>query len=155
MQRIEIEAGRLFLDVGLDEVAGDEPLPAEHLVEHVRAGTAWVAVVGTRVVGYAIASVVDGEGHLDQVSVVPEFGRQGIGGALLTAVAAWSRGNGRHSLTLTTFRDVPWNGPYYARLGFVEVAADELGPELTAIRAREARLDALRPRTAMRLSLLD
>ena len=25
----------------------------------------------------------------------------------------------RPTLTLTTFRDVPWNAPYYERMGFV------------------------------------
>ncbi len=45
-----------------------------------------------------------------------------------------------HSLAaLTTFRDVPWNMPFYARLGFDEVAPNELTPALRAVLADEAR----------------
>ena len=42
------------------------------------------------------------------------------------------------AVTLTTFRDVPWNAPYYERLGFRTLAADEITPGLAAIRAHEA-----------------
>ena len=38
-------------------------------------------------------------------------------------------------LTLTTFTDVPWNRPYYERLGFTVL--DDLGPELAALVAHE------------------
>ena len=40
-------------------------------------------------------------------------------------------------LTLSTFRSVPWNAPYYARLGFAELPAAELTPGLTEILAAE------------------
>ncbi len=43
-------------------------------------------------------------------------------------------------MTLTTFADVPWNGPYYRRLGWRDLPAAELGPELAAIRRHEASL---------------
>ena len=36
---------------------------------------------------------------------------------------AWDLGYDR--LSLTTYRDLPWNGPFYARLGFVEAAHPE------------------------------
>jgi hypothetical protein len=38
-------------------------------------------------------------------------------------------------VTLTTYADVPWNGPWYARHGFAELA--ELTPELARLRAAE------------------
>jgi hypothetical protein len=58
------------------------------------------------------------------------------------------------SLTLTTFRHVPFNAPFYARRGFAEIPAHEQGPELVAQLADEARrgLDPAR-RVAMRLRL--
>ncbi len=40
-------------------------------------------------------------------------------------------------MTLTTYRDVPWNAPYYARLGFEVVADEDLGPGLRAVRELE------------------
>jgi hypothetical protein len=56
---------------------------------------------------------------------------------------------------LTTFAHVPWNAPYYARLGFAVLTSDELGPELRATREGERWLDELQPRVAMRRSLCD
>jgi hypothetical protein len=41
-------------------------------------------------------------------------------------------------VTLTTFRDVPWNAPYYERIGYRALREDEIGPELRALMAREA-----------------
>ena len=43
-------------------------------------------------------------------------------------------------MTLTTFADAPWNGPYYRRLGWRDLPAAELGPELASIRRHEASL---------------
>jgi len=64
--------------------------------------------------------------------------RRGIGTALVRAVCAWSTGNGYPQLTLTTFRAVRWNMPFYSRLGFVEIPPDKLPPQLAAVVAQEA-----------------
>jgi GNAT superfamily N-acetyltransferase len=61
--------------------------------------------------------------HLEQLSVHPAHGRRGIGRALLRAGIAWAAARGFDELTLATYRDVPWNGPFYASEGF-----DEAGP---------------------------
>lgn len=152
IRAIERRAGQAFATVGLAFVADDEPPSSAVLAHHVAAGTLWVTVDDDdRPVGYARASVVDGEGHLDQVSVDPGHQRRGIAAALIDQVSAWASALGYPGVTLTTYRDVAWNGPVYARLGFRPLGDDELGPELTAIRAREraAGLDA-QPRLAMR-----
>ncbi|CFW92670.1 acetyltransferase [Bordetella pertussis] len=47
---------------------------------------------------------------------------------------------GLPAITLTTFRDLPWNQPFYARLGFATLQADGLNVRLQAILAREASL---------------
>jgi GNAT superfamily N-acetyltransferase len=153
-QAIEVAAGRLFAGIGLRSIAEAPPDDLETLRAHQEGGTIWVAIVDDVPVGYALASVVDGEGHLDQVSVLPELGRRGIGTALVERVEAWARGAGRRALTLTTFRDVEWNGPYYTKLGFAALDEAELGPELAAIRERE-RANGLDvgPRQAMRKPL--
>ena len=65
-------------------------------------------------VGYAMVGLVDGHAHLEQLSVLPEHGGRGIGTALLDAVAAWATARGDAEVTLTTFRDVPFNAPLYA-----------------------------------------
>lgn len=80
-----------------------------------------VAVAGGRVVGFAHVTDQDGHAHLEQLSVLPEHGRRGIGGALVRASMDEARWAGYDEMSLCTYRDVPWNGPFYARLGFVEV----------------------------------
>ena len=153
-QAIEVAAGRLFAEIGLREIAAAPPDDLAKLRGHQERGTLWVALLDQELVGYAMVSVVDGEGHLDQVSVRPEHGRRGVGTALVERARAWAVEHGYHAMTLTTFRDVAWNGPYYAKLGFVPLAETELGPALRAIRDHEKAdgLDVL-PRQAMRRRL--
>jgi GNAT superfamily N-acetyltransferase len=155
MQEIEREAGTLFAEVGMCDVAEDEPLPRDNLAEYVRNGRAWIAEVDGRRAGYALADQVDGCGHLEQVSIRPEYGRRGIGRALIETVKAWAREEGFQALTLSTFRDVPWNGPYYARLGFRALSDEELTSGLRALREHETELGLdITSRQAMRLDLL-
>jgi GNAT superfamily N-acetyltransferase len=134
MRDIERAAGELFRPLGMDAVADDDPGSPEHLRACADDGRAWVAEHDGTVAGYLLAAVVDGEGHVEQVSVDPAFAGRRIGAALVERAARWARG----PLTLTTFRDVAWNGPYYARLGFRWLADDEIGPELRAVREAEA-----------------
>ncbi len=138
---IEIEraAGARFRDVGMPEIADDDPGSVEDLAEYAAAGRSWVAVddVGAPV-GYVLVDVVDGNAHIEQLSVRPAAQGAGIGRALLDHVTTWALGRGAPALTLTTFRDVPWNAPLYEHLGFRVLAEPELGPELCALRATEA-----------------
>ena len=154
MQAIEVDAGDRFRAIGMDAVADDPPPATELLLEHVSAGTAWVAIAGATdgvPLGYALASEVDGEGHLDQVSVRSDASGRGVGALLVEAALAWSRAAGHPAVTLTTYRDVRWNGPWYVRLGFVAIPEDALTPGLRGIRAWE-RERGLEPpaRIAMR-----
>jgi len=80
-----------------------------------------VAVAGGQVVGFAHVTDQDGHAHLEQLSVLPEHGRRGIGGALVHAAMEEARWAGYDDMSLCTYRDVPWNGPFYASLGFAEV----------------------------------
>ncbi len=142
--RIEVEAGRLFLTVDMPLVAGDEVDEAalSHAIAEQRV---WVASYDGAVAGYVEASVVDGRAHVDQVSVLPAAGRRGIGRALVRYVEAWGRERSLDGTTLTTFRDVPWNGPFYRRLGYRELAEAEIGPELRAVMEREATWPGIVP----------
>lgn len=154
LREVERAAGRPFADVGMDLVASDEPPSPAVLREFQEAGRAWVAVVEDVPVAYLIAEVVDGCAHVEQVTVAPEHARRRIGAGLIEALAAWAREGAVPALTLTTFTEVPWNGPYYLRLGFRYLDDDELTPGLRAIRAAEAvaGLDAW-PRACMRRDL--
>jgi len=152
LRDIERRAGARFRDVGLGHIADAEPFAAEELTAFIDAGRAWVA--GETPCGYAVATVVDGNGHLEQISVDPAHQGNGVGRALIDRVCDWARAIGATGLTLTTFTDVPWNGPLYQHLGFVVLDEHELGSELRAVRAHEAEL-GLDPaqRVCMRLDL--
>ncbi|MFC7644232.1 GNAT family N-acetyltransferase [Streptosporangium lutulentum] len=98
---------------------------------------------------------VDGALHLDQLAVHPDHGRRGIGGRLLEAVCDHATSAGAAAVTLTTFRDVPWNGPWYAQRGFAVLDPAEWGPELVALVEHERELGIeLAPRVVMRRVLL-
>ncbi|MET9291424.1 GNAT family N-acetyltransferase [Streptomyces sp. NPDC003077] len=150
LQAIERAAGEPFRSLGMDAIADDEPPTLEELVGYQRAGRALVVCVGDDdvPVGYLLWEPVDGLAHIEQVSVRPDVSRRGLGRALIERVA---RDSGLPGLTLTTFRDVPWNAPYYARLGFRVLAADEVTPGLRAVREHEAAIGLDRwPRVCMR-----
>jgi GNAT superfamily N-acetyltransferase len=99
----------------------------------------WVVTDGhDRPVAFAIAHHLDGSVHLHELDVHPDHARQGLGRRLIAAVADWARGCGATALTLTTFQDVAWNGPYYSRLGFRTLDPVALSPALAAVRQAEA-----------------
>ena len=89
------------------------------------------------VAGRRLASVLDGLGH----DVHPDHGRRGLGARLLRAVLDLARARGCGVVTLTTYRDLPWNAPFYARHGFAEVAPEDW----TADMARRAAAEDVRP----------
>lgn len=157
LQRIERRAGERFRVIGRPEVADAEPASLEQLAHYAADGRAWVAVDddGARI-GYVLVDRVDGQAHVEQISVLPDQQGRGVGRALLGAVRRWAVEAGMAALTLTTFRDVAWNAPLYRHLGFVELTEPEIGPELRALRAAEAAhgLDPAE-RVCMRLGIVD
>lgn len=136
---VEVAAGRLFHSVGMSDVAEDVPQIAD-LRKAVAAGRIWVASVRGEVAAYISATVLDGNAHIAQVSVAPDYARRGIGKALIGVVEAWGRRAGCPATTLTTFRDVPWNAPHYLRLGYEVLADHEIGAELARTMEHEASL---------------
>lgn len=139
LRAVERDAGRAFAAIGMPEVAADEPRSVGELESLVSAGRAWVAADGSdRPVAYLLSGVVDGCAHVEQVSVAPAHARRGLGAALIDHLDADAAAQNQPALTLTTFRDVPWNAPYYARLGFVVLDRAEQGHELRALIEREA-----------------
>ena len=155
LQDIERSAGICFRDIGMPEIADDQPLPVAELARYQQAGTAWVAADSTDIpVAYLIAEIVDDNLHVEQVSVHSDHARQGLGCRLIDHAAQYAHAKHLPALTLTTFTHVPWNAPYYTRCGFRVLSTDELTPGLHAIRRAEAAhgLDKW-PRVCMRRDL--
>jgi GNAT superfamily N-acetyltransferase len=103
-------------------------------------------------VGLCRIDAIGAAAHLEQLSVHPDHGRRGIGRALLRAGIEWAGAHGYGELTLVTYREVPWNGPFYASEGFVEVgpaddwlAARGLSPEEPVMARYGTRILMTRP----------
>ncbi|MGY1805156.1 GNAT family N-acetyltransferase [Blastococcus sp. SYSU D00922] len=152
LRDIEWAAGRAFADLGMHLVADDEPPSLDTLQGYADAGRAWVRTDDEdRPVAYLLADVVDGCAHLEQVSVHPDHARRGLGRELVDRLLAWALEQHLPAITLTTYVDVPWNGPYYERLGYRFLDESELTPGVRRIRRAEADRGLDRwPRAAMR-----
>ena len=125
LRDVELASGQLFRDVGMAEIADDEPMWLDAWPSYVE--RTWVYEVDGAVVGFVMCEELGDALHIEQLSVDPAHGRRGIGAALVRHAIGVA---GRRPVTLTTFRDVPWNMPFYERLGFVE--AVEPSPALRA-----------------------
>ena len=126
-------------ETGLTLDSLEDVTEIEELDDARRCGQLWVATtVGGVIVGFAQVVILDGDAHLDEVDVVPEHGQHGVGTRLVTAVCEWARDNGYPRVTLTTFRDVPWNRAFYEKRGFRVVDPRSAGPEHLKLIASEA-----------------
>ena len=148
MQEVEAQAGRLFAAIGMETVANEPPPELDDLRGYIDARNAWIFdAPNIGPVAYLLLADVDGKAHIEQMSVRPSHHRQGIGRALLEHAASVARTRGYRAQTLTTFRDVPWNAPYYVRLGFEVMSEEEIGPQLKKVIDHERRF--AEPRVAM------
>ncbi len=145
LREIEVESDAIFASLGIGPFCYDDAVYLER--------AAVVLVAGEPPVGFVSVDVVDGAAHIWQLSVLPSAQGRGLGRALVAAACDWARSEGFAAVTLTTFRDVPWNAPFYEKLGFR--ALSQLTAGLEAIRRREIEVgdDAFGPRIAMRREL--
>ncbi len=153
---IERSAGHLFRQIpGLEWIAEDHVMTVDQHFPAIVAQSAWVACEGKAPVGFLSAERTVDILHICEVSVLASVMGRGIGRRLIEAAIGAARASGLSALTLTTFRDVPWNESYYQRLGFETVAAHDLDQRLAAILADEvsAGLPGDR-RCAMHLNLV-
>jgi GNAT superfamily N-acetyltransferase len=150
---IEQSAGELFRTLPeLAWIADEQIGTAEEFLPLVLAGTVWVAeAAAAGIVGELRGAIADDCLHIVELAVARTFQQRGIGRALIDASAKWARSRGLRAVTLTTFRHVAWNAPFYARYGFVELPADSDG-RLQAILIRETA-HGLPNRCAMRFEL--
>ena len=118
----------------MDALAEDEPTPDPVLADRIAAGGLLTAVVDQILAAFVMFRPVEDSLYIEQIDVLPAFAGQRIGARLLDAVADEARASGLHALTLSTFRDVPWNAPWYRRLGFIDIKGDGLTPGLLQIR---------------------
>jgi GNAT superfamily N-acetyltransferase len=156
MREVERAAESIFsLDDLPSALRGASLTSDGEFAEALAEGLVWCAE-GERgeVIGYAIALWLGRDLHLDEIDVHPNHQRRGVGRALVDAVRAHAEARGARRLTLTTFRFVAWNMPWYARLGFVPFEESAMPAALRAIYEEEiARGLARERRVAMALDL--
>ena len=105
-------------------------------------------------VGFALASVVGDNAHLDELDVLSEHGCRGLGTALIQAVHYWASQCGFPAVTLTTMTHIPWNSPFYERLGYHVIEPAEMSEALRKLLiAEEAHGLPGQNRVAMSCSL--
>lgn len=138
MRKVERRAAWLFEAISGYEFCATADV--RDVTEHQRvlaAGKSFAAEVSGAIVGFAMIEPLDGEAHLIEIDVDPDYQRQGLARRLIDAACAWARSQSLPAMTLTTHRDIPWNAPFYARLGFVAFEPEPDRPGLRAIIQRE------------------
>jgi len=136
---IELAAARLLAGHAPESVL-NQATSLEVLEEAQRAGHLWVVLADDLPVAFAHVDLIERDAvHLEEIDVHPEHGRRGLGTKLVLEVCRWAASNGYGAVTLTTFRDVPWNLPFYARLGFDVVALERVSAPLRTIVEDETR----------------
>lgn len=152
---IELAAARLLTGHAPDAVL-EETTSQDDLRRALHGHRLWVVLTDERPVGFAHLEVIEpGSVHLEEIDVHPAHGRRGLGTRLMTFLCRWAAVAGYQSITLTTFRDVPWNMPFYSRLGFESLSIESLSPALGAVVEDERRrgLDVAR-RVVMRRTIV-
>ncbi len=122
---LEKAAAELFRTIGMDAVADDPPIADTILLQAVEDNRLWVAVEYGVLKAYLLGDFLPQSLHIEQVTVHPDAARRGLGALMIESVSADPRSKQRGLLTLTSFANVPWNGPYYERIGFVDIPESE------------------------------
>ena len=129
LQQIELAAGARFRDVGMADIADHDPTSTAVFEDRAAAGQLLVAHDDAgAIAGFLIWSAKDGMAYIEEVAVHTVNAGHRVGVQLIDRLAQDARGR-FPAITLSTFRDVPWNGPYYAKLGFEEFPYDQAGPD--------------------------
>ncbi|WP_090229423.1 GNAT family N-acetyltransferase [Filomicrobium insigne] len=136
---IERSSGETFRVIpGLAWIADDNGQSPEEHLHFLRSGTSWVATdEQNRLLGFLNAEVYGQEFHIWQLAVRHHHQRRGCGTALIREVIASAKARKLFAITLTTFRNVPWNMPFYQSLGFQTLRVDQLDDRLIALLRKE------------------
>lgn len=148
---VELSAARLLVEYAPEKVL-QETTSEEELLRAQELRLLWVVLREDLPVGFAHVKLLEPcVAHLQEIDVHPLHGRRGLGTKLIATVCDWAANAGFDSITLTTFRDAPWNMAFYLRVGFEIIAPDELSPALLSL-LREEECRGLNPasRVAMR-----
>ncbi len=154
---IERSSGEAFRPLpSLAWIADDDVQSLERHLELIELGQAWVARSDQGIVGFLSAERFVNSLHIWQMAVHSDFQKKGIGRALSDEAKQAAASAGLTNLTLTTFRHVAWNEPFYASCGFRTLKPNDLCERLKATLDAEERAGLpLDQRCAMSCSILE
>jgi GNAT superfamily N-acetyltransferase len=153
---VERSAGEAFRAIDdLAWIADAEDLSVERYAALIAGGAAWVAAdEAGDIAGFVCGEILGDALHIWEMSVRRDRQRAGLGRRLLATATSWAAAVRLPAVTLTTFREVAWNEPFYQRAGFRSLPDHELGPRLAeTLRAEIASGLPGDRRCAMRLDL--
>ena len=124
-------------------------------VRFIDQGTSWVAESNDgQILAFLCAEMISNALHIWELAVALDQQRRGIGRALMMEAIDFARQRQLASVTLTTFRGIPWNEPTYRRMGFETIPPRGHDRRIATILQREAESGLpLERRCAMRLAL--
>ncbi|OTA20439.1 acetyltransferase [Xenorhabdus beddingii] len=117
---IEYSAAKLFSFIPeLAWIANGHVQTEQQHWDYISQGNSWVAINEcSQPVGFILAKPLDNGLHIMELSVHEGWQRKGIGKALVEKVVQVAEQRYLQAVTLTTFREVSWNAPFYHSLGF-------------------------------------
>ncbi|MFA5963934.1 MAG: GNAT family N-acetyltransferase [Sphingomonas sp.] len=129
---VERSAGEAFRAIDdLAWIADAEDLSVERYATLIAGGAAWVATdEAGDIAGFLCGELFGDALHIWEMSVRHDRQRAGLGKSLLATATSWATTTGLRHVTLTTFREVAWNEPFYRRAGFRTLPDHDLTPRL-------------------------
>ncbi|MCE5984761.1 GNAT family N-acetyltransferase [Pseudomonas wadenswilerensis] len=119
---------------GLEWIAEGPLLSSAEHMAFITSNQEWVVVdQQDEPQGFICTKAMGHNLHIVELSVAQAYQGLGYGRRLIAAVGDWAGTQGFVALTLTTFTDVPWNAPFYARLGFTRLADSDLDGALAQL----------------------
>ncbi|PWC22939.1 GNAT family N-acetyltransferase [Brenneria roseae subsp. roseae] len=152
---IEKSADQVFREISeLAWIANDTEQYIERYRESILLGFCWVIVDDDTPIGFLSAEVIEDELHIWQLAVRCERQGEGYGSALIKKAIEMAYKHVLSAITLTTFSHVPWNAPFYARMGFNLLDKNAISERLKKTMMSEAEHGLpLAWRCAMRLEI--
>jgi GNAT superfamily N-acetyltransferase len=153
MQEIEDDAGESFDAWGLVDFDDLAVVSIGEHAESIEAGLSFIAEVDGRSAGFVMGVMHEADAYLHELDVERAHQRKGFGALLVRAFADAARAKGARAVYLSTFRDPPWNAPFYGRLGFSEVARADYFDWMREIENQQAEFLDISTRAFMRMKL--
>lgn len=151
LQEIERAAAELFRGSGLIDIDNMAVVSLTDHVAAISAGLSFVCEVDSRVAGFAMGEWQGRDAYLHELDVDPTFQKRGVGAALVRAFVEAARSSGARDIYLATFRDPPWNAPFYRKLGFHDVPRADYLAWMTALEESQASFLDLSTRVFMKI----